>query len=139
MSTPPGRAQVTLTAQLSTSAVDARRGVVRLHGEVFAALGLAEWDAVRLVGTRATVALAAGFGVAPGTVVEWQGGNRTGAARETPAPSFAPSGFFASAPRATGPAAPGPGLAAASAGTPAPAAPVVVAEPVPEIAVSDLV
>ncbi|MFC5064901.1 AAA family ATPase [Actinomycetospora atypica] len=260
MSTPTGSAQVTLTAQLSTSAVDARRGVVRLHGEVFAALGLAEWDAVRLVGTRATVALAApavgmtapgtatldetamvnagivagtavavepvtvtaartitvagsrlastavapetlrlaltgkvlapgdtvsllpqdlapipgadaagtrtrlsaelggtwttelvtvvdaepagsaAFVVSPSTVVEWQGGRRTGAARETPAPSFAPSGFFASAPRATGPAAPGPGLAAASAGTPAPApAPVVEPEPLPEVAVNDLV
>ena len=262
MSSPTGRAQVTLTAQLSTSAVDARRGVVRLHGEVFAALGLAEWDAVRLVGTRSTVALAApavgmtapgtatldetamvnagivagtavavepvtvtaartitvagsrlastavapetlrlaltgkvlapgdtvsllpqdlapipgsdaagtrsrltaelggtwttelvtvvdaepagsaAFVVAPSTVVEWQGGRRTGAARETPAPSFAPSGFFASAPRTTGPAAPGPGLAAASTGTPAPAAPaapVVEAEPAPEVAVSDLV
>ena len=51
--------QVTLTAQLSTSATDARRGVVRLHPEVLAALGLTAWDAVRVVGTRATVALAA--------------------------------------------------------------------------------
>jgi transitional endoplasmic reticulum ATPase len=51
--------QVTLTAQLSTSATDARRGVVRLHAEVLAALGLTAWDAVRVVGTRATVALAA--------------------------------------------------------------------------------
>ncbi len=55
----PGIPQVTLTAQLSTSATDARRGVVRLHGEVLAALGLVAWDAVRVVGTRATVALAA--------------------------------------------------------------------------------
>jgi transitional endoplasmic reticulum ATPase len=51
--------QVTLTAQLSTSATDARRGVVRLHAEVLAALGLTAWDAVRVVGTRTTVALAA--------------------------------------------------------------------------------
>jgi SpoVK/Ycf46/Vps4 family AAA+-type ATPase len=51
--------QVTLTAQLSTSATDARRGVIRLHPEVLAALGLTAWDAVRVVGTRATVALAA--------------------------------------------------------------------------------
>ncbi|GLZ55065.1 AAA family ATPase [Actinomycetospora sp. NBRC 106378] len=253
--------QVTLTAQLSTSAVDARRGVVRLHGEVFAALGLAVWDAVRLVGTRATVALAApavgmtapgtatldetaminagivagtpvavepvavtaartvtvsgsrlatgavapetlrlaltgkvlspgdtvsllpqdlapvpgadavgtrtrlaaelggtwttelvtvvdvepagpgAFVVAPSTVVGWQDGPRTGA-RGLPddrSGSFAPSGFFASAPRATGPAAPGPGLAAASAGTPtaAPEPPPTPAEP--GVAVTDLV
>ncbi|HEY2221866.1 AAA family ATPase [Actinomycetospora sp.] len=61
--------QVTLTAQLSTSAADARRGVVRLHGEVLAALGLVAWDAVRVVGTRATVALAAPatVPVSPGT------------------------------------------------------------------------
>ncbi len=67
--TGPGVPQVTLTAQLSTSATDARRGVVRLHAEVFAALGLAAWDAVRVVGTRATVALAAPATgpVAPGT------------------------------------------------------------------------
>ncbi|NMO89023.1 AAA family ATPase [Actinomycetospora sp. TBRC 11914] len=64
-----GSPQVTLTAQLSTSATDARRGVVRLHTEVFAALGLAAWDAVRVVGTRATVALAAPATgpVSPGT------------------------------------------------------------------------
>ncbi|MCD2190635.1 AAA family ATPase [Actinomycetospora soli] len=261
--------QVTLTAQLSTSAVDARRGVVRLHGEVFSALGLAAWDAVRLVGTRPTVALAApavgmtapgtatldetamvnagivagspvavepvtvsaartitlsgsrlaagavapetlrlaltgkvlsagdtvsllpqdlapvpgadavgtrtrlarelgttwttelvtvvdvepagpdAFVVAPSTVVGWQDGPRTGArARPEDRSDFAPSGFFAAAPRATGPAAPGPGLTAASAGTPAaastapaaraaPAAPAAPAEPT--VAVTDLV
>ncbi|WP_018332384.1 AAA family ATPase [Actinomycetospora chiangmaiensis] len=251
--------QVTLTAQLSTSAVDARRGVVRLHGEVFSALGLSAWDAVRLVGTRATVALAApavgmtapgtatldetamvnagivagtpvavepvtvtaartvtvsgsqlaagavapetlrlaltgkvlspgdtvsllpqdlapvpgadavgtrtrlarelggtwttelvtvvdvdpagpgAFVVAPSTVVGWRDGPRTGA-RSLPddgSSTFAPSGFFASAPRTTGPAAPGPGLAAASIGTPAPSAPEPAAEPA--VAVTDLV
>jgi transitional endoplasmic reticulum ATPase len=67
--TEPAVPQVTLTAQLSTSAADARRGVVRLHTEVLAALGLVAWDAVRLVGTRATVALAAPATgpVSPGT------------------------------------------------------------------------
>ncbi|WP_433801707.1 AAA family ATPase [Actinomycetospora sp. CA-084318] len=259
MSTP----QVTLTAQLSTSAVDARRGVVRLHGEVLDALGLAAWDAVRVVGTRPTVALAApavgmtapgtatldetamvnagivagspvavepvtvsaartitlsgsrlaagavapetlrlaltgkvlspgdtvsllpqdlapvpgadavgtrtrlarelgttwttelvtvvdvepagpgAFVVAPSTVVGWQDGPRTGArARLDDRADLAPSGFFASVPRTTGPAAPGPGLAAASTGTTGtPAAAPAVPEPAPEptVAVTDLV
>nr|WP_218891608.1 AAA family ATPase [Actinomycetospora corticicola] len=247
---------------MSTSAVDARRGVVRLHGEVFSALGLSAWDAVRLVGTRATVALAApavgmtapgtatldetamvnagivagtsvavepvavssartvtvsgsrlaaaavapetlrlaltgkvlspgdtvsllpqdlapvpgadaagtrsrlaaelggtwttelvtvvaveppgpgAFVVAPSTVVGWQDGPRTGA-RSLPddGSAFAPSGFFASAPRTTGPAAPGPGLAAASTGTPAPATAPVTPAPAadPAVPVTDLV
>jgi transitional endoplasmic reticulum ATPase len=52
-------AQITLTARLSTSAPDARRGVVRLHREVLDALGLRPWDAVRLTGARASAALAA--------------------------------------------------------------------------------
>jgi transitional endoplasmic reticulum ATPase len=52
-------AQITLTARLSTSALDARRGVVRLHREVLDALGLRQWDAVRLTGARASAALAA--------------------------------------------------------------------------------
>lgn len=250
--------QVTLTAQLSTSAADARRGVVRLHGEVFAALGLAAWDAVRVVGTRATVALAApatvpvspgtatldetamvnagivagtsvavepvtvtaartitvagsrlastavapetvrlaltgkvlapgdtvsllpqdlapvpgadavgtrtrlsaelggtwttelvtvvtaepeqggAYAVGPSTVVEWQGGARTGAAAAADAGRWAPSGFFAGAP-STGPAMPGPSLAAASSGGPVvEAAPAPAPEPPPP-AVSDLV
>ncbi|MDL5157560.1 AAA family ATPase [Actinomycetospora termitidis] len=262
MTSAPG--QVTLTAQLSTSAVDARRGVVRLHGEVFAALGLAAWDAVRLVGTRSTVALAApavgmvapgtatldetamvnagivagtsvavepvtvtaartvtvagsqlasaavapetlrlaltgkvlapgdtvsllpqdlapvpgadavgtrtrlaaelggtwttelvtvvdvepagsgAFVVAPSTVVGWRDGPRTGvrALPDDRSNAFAPSGFFASAPRTTGPAAPGPGLAAASTGTPA-SAPAVAEAPAapvePTVSVPDLV
>lgn len=51
-----------LTARLNTSALDARRGVVRLHPEVLAALGLREWDAVSLTGSRATAAVA---GIAP--------------------------------------------------------------------------
>ncbi|WP_445167196.1 AAA family ATPase [Mycolicibacterium sp. Dal123E01] len=51
-----------LTARLNTSALDSRRGVVRLHPEVLAALGLREWDAVSLTGSRSTSAVA---GVAP--------------------------------------------------------------------------
>ncbi len=47
-----------LTARLNTSALDARRGVVRLHPEVLAALGLREWDAVALTGSRTTAAVA---------------------------------------------------------------------------------
>lgn len=50
---------LTLTAQLSTSATDTRRGVVRLHPEVLDALGLRPWSAIRLTGGRSTVALAA--------------------------------------------------------------------------------
>jgi transitional endoplasmic reticulum ATPase len=251
--------QVTLTAQLSTSAADARRGVVRLHGEVFAALGLAAWDAVRVVGTRATVALAApatvpvspgtatldetamvnagivagtavavepvtvtaartitvagsrlastavapetvrlaltgkvlapgdtvsllpqdlapvpgadaagtrtrlsaelggtwttelvtvvaaeperggAYAVGPSTVVEWQGGTRTGSASDSGAGAsgWAPSGFFAGTPSA-GPAAPGPSLVAASSAPATAPEPPVAPEPAPP-AVSDLV
>ncbi|HYJ56885.1 MAG TPA: hypothetical protein VEX40_15480, partial [Mycobacterium sp.] len=45
---PPHGAHLTLTARLNTSALDNRRGVVRLHPEVIAALGIREWDAVSL-------------------------------------------------------------------------------------------
>ncbi len=48
-----------LTAVLHGSALDARRGVVRLHPEAMAALGIAPWDPVLLTGTRTTAALAA--------------------------------------------------------------------------------
>ena len=58
--------QITLTARLSTSAADARRGVVRLHPEVLDALGLRPWDAVRLTGARTTAALAAAGQTTPG-------------------------------------------------------------------------
>lgn len=51
-----------LTARLNTSALDSRRGVVRLHPEAIAALGLREWDAVSLTGSRTTAAV---VGVAP--------------------------------------------------------------------------
>ena len=53
---------LTLTARLNTAALDSRRGVVRLHPEVIAALGIREWDAVSLMGSRTTVAV---VGVAP--------------------------------------------------------------------------
>ena len=42
--------------------MDSRRGVVRLHPEAIAALGIREWDAVSLTGSRTTAAVA---GVAP--------------------------------------------------------------------------
>ncbi|HEX6405211.1 MAG TPA: AAA family ATPase [Pseudonocardiaceae bacterium] len=61
--------QITLTARLSTSAVDARRGVVRLHPEVLDALGLRPWDAVRLTGSRISAALAAAGHTVPGIVL----------------------------------------------------------------------
>ncbi|MDT5408020.1 MAG: hypothetical protein QOG14_240 [Mycobacterium sp.] len=51
-------ARLTLTARLNTSAVDSRRGVVRLHPHAIAALGIREWDAVSLTGARTTTAVA---------------------------------------------------------------------------------
>ena len=57
---------LTLTARLTGARLDARRGVVRLHREVLAALGLAPWDAVRLTGARTTGAVAAVSGGARG-------------------------------------------------------------------------
>jgi transitional endoplasmic reticulum ATPase len=56
----PARAgrQLTLTARLNTSAVDSRRGVIRLHPNAVAALGIREWDAVSLTGSRTTAAVA---------------------------------------------------------------------------------
>lgn len=56
---------LTLTARLNTAALDARRGVVRLHPEAIAALGVREWDAVALTGSRSTAAVVA---VAPADV-----------------------------------------------------------------------
>lgn len=50
--------QLTLTARLNTSAVDSRRGVIRLHPSAVAALGIREWDAVSLIGSRTTSAVA---------------------------------------------------------------------------------
>jgi len=64
-------AQLTLTARLNTSAVDSRRGVVRLHPNAIAALGIREWDAVSLTGSRTTTAVAGMSGpqVPVGTVL----------------------------------------------------------------------
>ena len=59
----PPLSHLRLTARLNTSALDNRRGVVRLHPEAIAALGIREWDAVSLTGSRTTAAVA---GVAPG-------------------------------------------------------------------------
>ena len=61
--------QITLTARLSPSALDTRRGVVRLHPEVLDALGLRQWDAVRLTGARVSAALAAASEDLPGVVL----------------------------------------------------------------------
>ena len=63
LSDPKGPAtSLTLTARLNTAALDTRRGVVRLHPEAIAALGIREWDAVSLIGSRTTSAV---VGVAP--------------------------------------------------------------------------
>ena len=50
--------QLTLTARLNTAALDSRRGVIRLHPNAVAALGIREWDAVSLTGSRTTAAVA---------------------------------------------------------------------------------
>lgn len=63
--------QLSLTARLNTSALDSRRGVVRLHPEAIAALGIREWDAVSLTGSRTTSAVvgAAPAGTPAGTAL----------------------------------------------------------------------
>ncbi len=48
-----------LTARLHPSALDQRRGIVRLHPDALAALGLAPWDVVLLRGARVTGGLVA--------------------------------------------------------------------------------
>ncbi|MGK5442052.1 AAA family ATPase [Micromonospora sp. URMC 105] len=50
---------LTLTASLRPAALDARRGVVRLHPEVLTALALRPGDPVRLVGRRVTAGIVA--------------------------------------------------------------------------------
>nr|WP_228532511.1 AAA family ATPase [Micromonospora sp. ANENR4] len=50
---------MTLTATLRPAALDARRGVVRLHPEVLTALALRPGDPVRLTGRRVTAGIAA--------------------------------------------------------------------------------
>ncbi|WP_025736988.1 AAA family ATPase [Mycobacterium genavense] len=52
-----GSGQLTLTARLNTSAVDSRRGVIRMHPNAVAALGIREWNAVSLTGSRTTAAV----------------------------------------------------------------------------------
>jgi transitional endoplasmic reticulum ATPase len=63
--------QLTLTARLNTAALDSRRGVIRIHPNAVAALGIREWDAVSLTGSRTTAAVAglAGPGTPVGTVL----------------------------------------------------------------------
>lgn len=62
---------LSLTARLNTTALDSRRGVIRLHPEAIAALGIREWDAVSLTGSRTTAAVAgmASPGVPAGTAL----------------------------------------------------------------------
>ncbi|MEU4717919.1 ATPase, partial [Micromonospora purpureochromogenes] len=50
---------LTLTASLRPAALDARRGIVRLHPEVLTALALRPGDPVRLVGRRMTAGIVA--------------------------------------------------------------------------------
>jgi transitional endoplasmic reticulum ATPase len=52
-------AELTLTASLRPAALDARRGIVRLHPEVLGALGLRPGDPVRLTGRRSTAGVVA--------------------------------------------------------------------------------
>ena len=68
---PAPKQHLSLTARLNTSASDARRGVVRLHPEAIAALGIREWDAVALTGSRTTAAVAgtAPAGIPAGTAL----------------------------------------------------------------------
>ncbi|ACU98416.1 AAA family ATPase [Saccharomonospora viridis] len=63
--------RLSLTVRHTTSALDSRRGVVRLHREVLDALGLRAWDAVRITGARvsAAVAACAPEGSAPGVLL----------------------------------------------------------------------
>ncbi|MBQ1018180.1 AAA family ATPase [Micromonospora sp. D93] len=53
---------LTLTASLRPAALDARRGIVRLHPEALTALGLRPGDPVRLAGRRETAGIAAAAG-----------------------------------------------------------------------------
>ena len=50
---------LTLTVTLRPAALDARRGIVRLHPEVMNALAVNPGDPLRLVGTRTTAGIAA--------------------------------------------------------------------------------
>lgn len=57
--TEPSEDTLTLTASLRPAALDARRGIVRLHEEVISALGLRPGDPVRLTGRRTTAGIVA--------------------------------------------------------------------------------
>ena len=57
-----------LTASLRPAALDARRGIVRLHPEVLGALNLRPGDPVRLTGRRTTAGI-----VAPGEQTDGRG------------------------------------------------------------------
>ncbi|MCF8588619.1 AAA family ATPase [Gordonia liuliyuniae] len=65
------RPTLTLTARLNTSAADSRRGLVRVHPEVLAALSLTEWDAIGMTGARTMTAVVARAGgdVPPGVLL----------------------------------------------------------------------
>lgn len=54
-----GEPELTLTATLRPAALDARRGIVRLHPEALTALGLRPGDPVRLTGRRVTAGIVA--------------------------------------------------------------------------------
>ncbi|CAM3146496.1 AAA family ATPase [Tsukamurella hominis] len=62
---------LSLTVRLQTSALEARRGIVRIHPEALAALGLREWDGIELLGARRTAAVvaAAPAGTPPGVAL----------------------------------------------------------------------
>ncbi|RZU71956.1 transitional endoplasmic reticulum ATPase [Micromonospora kangleipakensis] len=60
---------LTLTASLRPAALDARRGVVRLHPEVLTALALRPGDPVRLAGRRVTAGIAAPAGPTASTAL----------------------------------------------------------------------
>ncbi|RGC71032.1 ATP-dependent zinc metalloprotease FtsH [Micromonospora sp. MW-13] len=60
---------LTLTASLRPAALDARRGVVRLHPEVLTALALRPGDPVRLAGRRVTAGIVAPAGPAASTAL----------------------------------------------------------------------
>ncbi|CAM3642565.1 AAA family ATPase [Tsukamurella ocularis] len=66
-----GVSNLSLTVRLQTSALEARRGIVRIHPEALAALGLREWDGIELLGARRTAAVvaAAPAGSAPGVAL----------------------------------------------------------------------